>query len=83
MKVKILADWKDQKSIDINDIFVINAVSCITTRKDKEEIIDMLLDNPISIDVEKEEAKNMVKSSLDRSKLTSIQQKVYDIIIND
>lgn len=32
---------------------------------------------------EKEEAKNMVKSSLDRSKLTSIQQKVYDIIIND
>jgi len=28
-------------------------------KKDKEEIIDMLVDNPISIDVEKEEAKNM------------------------
>jgi len=32
---------------------------------------------------EKEEAKNMVKSSCDRTKLTKIQQKVYDIIIND
>ena len=28
-------------------------------KKDKEDIIDMLVDNPISIDVEKEEAKNM------------------------
>lgn len=28
-------------------------------KKDKEEIIDMLVDNPIAIDVEKEEAKNM------------------------
>lgn len=28
-------------------------------KKDKEEIIDMLVDNPISIDIEKEEAKNM------------------------
>ena len=32
---------------------------------------------------EEEEAKNMVISSFDRSKLTSIQQKIYDIIIND
>ena len=35
------------------------------------------------INGEKEEAKNMIKSSCDRSKLTNIQQKVYDIIIND
>ncbi len=28
-------------------------------KKDKEEIIDMLVDNPIAIDIEKEEAQNM------------------------
>ena len=28
-------------------------------QKDKEELIDMLVDNPSAIDVEKEEAKNM------------------------
>lgn len=28
-------------------------------KKDKEEIIDMLVDNPISIDIEKEEERNM------------------------
>ena len=35
------------------------------------------------LDGEEEEAKNMLKSAFDRSKLTSIQQKIYDIIIND
>ena len=53
----------------------------IPSEKSNDEILATAYEKYIAD--EKEEAKNMVKSSLDRSKLTSIQQKVYDIIIND
>ena len=32
----------EMSEVDINDIFIINAVSCITTRKDKEEMIQRI-----------------------------------------
>ena len=51
------------------------------TEKSNDETLATAYEKYIS--GEKDEAKSMVKSSYDRSKLTSIQQKIYDIIIND